>query len=85
MTETRPEVTNCVGKKVSQQNRQELIPCKLLPKENLGFLPPGQSRHSTYRPNITHLHCPGQVENSPTSPLLNVWEWSLVENVLVYS
>ena len=91
MTETRPEVTNCVGKKVSQQNRQELIPCKLLPKENIGFLPPGQSghslirMHSTYRPDITYLHWPGQVEDSPTLPLLNVWEWSLVENVLVYS
>lgn len=35
MTETRPEVTNGVGKKVSQQNRQELILANFYPKKIL--------------------------------------------------
>lgn len=64
-------------------------PWKLLSKGGkkrgggLGFLPPSESKytpvsmHSTYRANIIYLHCSGQVENSPVSQLLYVWEWSL--------
>lgn len=90
MTEARPKVISCVQKEYHNRNSQELKPWKLLSKggkkrgekNQLGFLPPSESKHtpvsmhSTYRANIIYLHCSGQVENSPVSQLLYVWEWS---------
>lgn len=87
MTEARPKVTSCVQKEYHNRNSQEALETSLQRgKEKgggLGFLPPSESKytpvsmHSTYRANIIYLHCSGQVENSPVSQLLYVWEWSL--------